>query len=311
MVLFGCVLPLESQEKFALISKSSGQDEEMGLLRSNHQERPEQFLVRLNAHEIKLARSYIANQMQWVKDFYEASMKNPQLAKTEAEQIAHRQQGMRAILDHIDSKIKEEDGKKYGYHCVNCINPCYVEHENEIVNICKTVVLIGGSILGVSTGFAFFLVNYPLKAEGCALLNRAAFMQKCMGDSIRYNYPFNATKMAEEYGEDNYQQQALDPACLDLAYQECKRLADRYNSHEYPKLVLKAFAPALIGVPALVATCVACQLVSCKYRRWKKSSNRLRNYAIQANDDMDAKITQTQSALSKHKVEESLNAVDC
>lgn len=141
------------------------------------------------------------------------------------------------------------------------------------------------------------------------LLNFADFMKTCVSNSTFEDTPFNVTQLKQEYGM-SYYATALYPSCYNLTQQECKRLADQYNSHEYPKLELRAWLPTIIGLPALVATCTALQLVSCKYRRWKRSSDTLRAEVDCLNNTIDEKITHMNNAFNSYNAQISLAAVD-
>jgi hypothetical protein len=309
LALVSWIVCIESQEKRALIPKGNVQDEEAGLVNSHNVIISRAFLPRINSQEVELAARSIANEMKWLEDFYNASLVNPMIVKTRAEEIAHKKQAIQAILDHINQSIREQNGKKWGQRSVNCINPCSIDDKDTLANKCKGCVLVWGSILGFSGWLTLLLTSYPWKAEGCMLLNMSDFMDNCVGNSILHDSPFNATQMAQEYG-DNYQQQALYPACYNLAHQECKRLADEYNHHEYPKLELKAWMPTVIGLPVLITVCTACQLVSCKYRRWKNSSDRLRADASRLNNTIDKKVTQMTHALNSYEAQKTLATVD-
>jgi hypothetical protein len=134
------------------------------------------------------------------------------------------------------------------------------------------------------------------------------FINNCLNSSFINNTPVNVTQLHQKYGL--YVTPMVDQACSALADVECKKTAHAYNAHEYPQLELRAWLPTIIGLPTLIAACTVCQLVSCKYRRWKDSGDRLRSFALEKSNDMDTKIEKMNKKLSAHFVEENIKAVD-
>lgn len=301
----GCT---ESQEKQALIQKGKVQDEEAGLICSHNVIISRDFLPRINSHEVQLAAGSIAHEMKWLENFYNAAMVNPNIIKTHEHEITHKRQVMRAFLDHIESKIEQENQKKWGQRSVNCLNPCYQDGQSECLDGAKTCCLIGGFLVGFTGWLSSLIILYPLHAGGCEFVKMDDFMKNCSDSSYLHNTPVNVTQMQQEYGLDFWQM--VVQACRALADVECEKTVHAYNVHEYPKLELRAWLPTIIGLPTLIAACTACQLISCKYRRWKDSGDRLRRFAREKSNNMDTTIEQMNKKLSAHFVEENIKAVD-
>lgn len=301
----GCI---ESQEKQALIPKGNTQDEEAGFFHSHNVIISHEFLPLINSHEAELAARSIAHEMKWLEDFYNAAMVNPNIIKTREQEITHKRQVMRALLDHIESKIEQENQQKWGQRSVNCLNPCYQDGQSECLDGAKNCCLIGGFLVGFSAWLSSLIILYPLHAGGCEFVNRDNFMNNCSDSSYLHNTPVNVTQMQQEYGPDFWQM--VVQACRALADVECEKTVHAYNAHKYPKLELRAWLPTIIGLPTLIAACTACQLVSCKYRRWKDSGDRLRRFALEKSNDMDTKIERMNKKLSEHSFNENMISVD-
>lgn len=262
---------------------------------------PGNFLTRVNSHEIRLAQSYVKNEMQWVEHFYQQALEDPQQAKTYEQKTRNRARGMTAIVDYVAHAIRAHESSSKVLccgECLNCIPPNPDSCTSDLSNKLHVSMAVFSSIaLGL---FAYYLVTSPDKIDilpsgagvgQCVQMGKGDFLDgfttNCTNSSWQDAHPFNLTQIEQQYGIDlmtAYRKLIL--MCRDLADQQCTQWAIEYNKHEYPKKYFKSLLPTMIVAPTVLLGCVGAQLLACKYRRWQAQTGSLHHDATHAKEQM-------------------------
>lgn len=280
----------------------------LGQDRQNQSDRviPEGFLPRINSQEIRLAQSYVSNEMQWVEHFYQQAFEDPQEVKTSQEKARARLRGMTALVDYIRSAIQTDRSQSRSVFCgefLNCVPPIKAERgwEENSQNAPSNLIIVGTFFIMGAAGFAIYQTfTLPEKMDllsnpkwQCNEIGKGAFfdhfINDCMHNSYQNGQPFNTTQLMQ----DNNQvplSTMLWSLCSDLAGKECTKWAIDYNQHEYPKKYLKSLVPTMIVVPVVVLACVGAQILACKYRRWRYQTGSLYADALEAEEHIKQEL---------------------